>query len=182
MIYKIVLLIYSLPFLSASPSLGAGAATLLASIWGPFFAEVPVSCYAYAPPCTLTLQSSRACSSFITSVVCGADVVSRFGLSTSVDLRESLLALRARRVEGREGKGDLNMEWLREVMTNGGPNLFPGGRVMWLDTESGGENRGGAKIFEADNGIFDFIAILPGMYKSHMPQFYLKEVEKLTPT
>ena len=75
------------------------------------------------------------------------------------------------------------MEWLKaEVMTKGGPNLYPGGRVLWLDTEGGREDGGEAKIFEADNGLFDFIAMLPGMYKSHMPQYYLKEVEKLTPT
>ena len=56
---------------------------------------------------------------------------------------------------------------------------------MKQNTGKRAEGRGGgvgADIFEADNEIFNFMAIVPGMYKSHMPQFYLKEVEKLVAT
>ena len=35
------------------------------------------------------------------------------------------------------------------------------------------------QAFEADNGEFDFIAIAKGMYSNHMPQYYLREVEKM---
>ena len=80
----------------AGHSLGAGVATLLASIWGPNFEGSEVRCCAYGPPCTLTIDASRAAYSHVTSVVCGADVVSRFGLATTIDLREALVALHGR--------------------------------------------------------------------------------------
>ncbi|GMI43870.1 hypothetical protein TeGR_g4281 [Tetraparma gracilis] len=116
-------------------SLGAGVATLLGSMWGPSFPAVKV--VAFAPPCTLTRESAAACT-WITSVVCGTDVVSRFGLATSVDLRE----------------------------------------VLWLDTDPSGVSPPAA-VYEAPNDTFDHIALQPGMYRSHMPQFYLKQVESL---
>lgn len=163
-------------------SLGAGVATLLATLFGPTHGGRPVECFAYGPPCTLTLAAARAARSYVTSVVCGSDVVARFGLATSVDLREALLALLAeKRGAGGTGVEDgtegIDLEWLRtEVMTEG-PKLYPGGRVVWLAAAESGE--GPAEAFEADNGEFDFIAIAKGMYSNHMPQYYLREVENM---
>jgi hypothetical protein len=180
-------------------SLGAGVATLLASIWGPSFkltesTSAPVRCWAYAPPCTLTINSARGISNFATSVVCGADVVSRFGLSTTEDLREGLLAI----LEREDDLGELDNEdilrWLKDSVQTSGPKLFPGGRVLWLKTgadvefrDSGGravvhveaDAEGGGTVFEADNGVFHTMAIRPAMMKNHLPIVYLREVEKL---
>ena len=179
-------------------SLGAGVATLLGSMWGPQFhlskgQFAPVKVLAYAPPCTLTVASARGVSSFITSIVCGADVVSRFGLSTTQDLREALVALVG---NGREGRGDDEsvVRWLREEVMTAGPKMFPGGKCLWLKTSSDVDvyldNRGGdvedglnssseKVVYLADNAVFHTMGIRDGMFSNHMPQVYLREVESL---
>lgn len=134
-------------------SLGAGMATLLAVLWGP---QVPVAsgderslrCFAYAPPCTLTLSLSRAVAPFITSVINGKDMVPRFGLAASKNLRAAIIALHREglsdriiaRFDGVQLEGDLageasdtvrvptlideaDKEWARSIMS-------------WLRTES----------------------------------------------
>jgi len=89
-----------------------------------------------------------------------------------VDLREALLTLRTR------GGTVPSMSWLLDNVMTETPKLYPGGAVSWLDTMPGGEG-GAATVYSADNAVFDHIALQKGMYSSHMPQFYLKEVEKL---
>ncbi len=84
----------------AGHSLGAGVTTLLASIWGPNFEGSEVQCCAYGPPCTLTIDATRAAYSHVNLVVCGVDVVSRFGLPTTINLCEALVAPHRR--SGRE--------------------------------------------------------------------------------
>ncbi|KAK3261240.1 hypothetical protein CYMTET_26387 [Cymbomonas tetramitiformis] len=56
-------------------SLGAGVAALLALQWR---SEMPaVQCYAFAPPCTMSIELARATASFITSVILKDDFVCR---------------------------------------------------------------------------------------------------------
>lgn len=52
-----------------------------------------VRCYAYAPPCVLSLELARSLSSYVTSVVVADDMVPRFGISTTIEVKESLAAL-----------------------------------------------------------------------------------------
>jgi hypothetical protein len=182
-------------------SLGAGVATLLAASWGPRFyvsdagLYAPTVCFAYAPPCTLTLNSARSVSPFITSIVCGADVVSRFGISTTEDLREALLAIIEREDDLIGMDKDDQLRWLIDNVQTAGPKMFPGGRVLWLKTgadvefrgdEAGdievGGGTGSGVVFEADNAVFHTMAMRPAMFKNHMPNSYLKEVEKLSKT
>jgi sn1-specific diacylglycerol lipase len=67
-------------------SLGAGVGTLLALQWhhrvqgtGPLPANSPrLRCYAFAPPCTMSLPLARAARSQVTSVVLRDDFVCRY--------------------------------------------------------------------------------------------------------
>jgi len=84
-------------------SLGAGLATLVAALLGPTI-QVPlpdggqltaaVVCFAFAPPAVLSVELARE-ARHVTSVVRGADMVPRFGMATTMDLRASIAALHA---------------------------------------------------------------------------------------
>jgi hypothetical protein len=161
-------------------SLGAGVASLLTVLWGETIAGAKITCHAYAPPCTLTLDRARSVRN-VHSVVCANDVVSRFGLNTMVDLREAAVSLQRDRLEEGDdegGFGDVTSEeklkFLRENVMTEGPKLHPVGSITWLSTQE----KGGV-AYRADNGEFDTIALTEGMYKNHMPQVYLREVEAM---
>ena len=81
-------------------SLGGGLAALMAVLIGPTLRvarpdnltarDVRVRAYAFGPPAVLSLELARAAAPLVTSVVEGVDLVPRFGLSTTRDLREAL--------------------------------------------------------------------------------------------
>lgn len=52
--------------------------------------DVRVRAYAFGPPAVLSLELARAAAPLVTSVVEGVDLVPRFGLTTTRDLREAL--------------------------------------------------------------------------------------------
>jgi hypothetical protein len=81
-------------------SLGGGLAALMAVLIGPTLRvarpdglttrDVRVRAYAFGPPAVLSLELARAAAPLVTSVVEGVDLVPRFGLTTTRDLREAL--------------------------------------------------------------------------------------------
>lgn len=119
------------------------------ALWGPTLAVPPerhaaVRVWAYAPPCVLTRAAATRMSTHITSIVCGSDVVTRFGLATTVDLRNLLVALvlqqRARRSDdtllpsddaGTAEDGKATLERLRRDVMSDEPKLFPAGTILW---------------------------------------------------
>lgn len=58
-----------------------------------YSSSVPVHCYAFAPPCVLSPEASTELKPNVTSVVYGLDMVCRFGLNTSLELRDALFRL-----------------------------------------------------------------------------------------
>ena len=75
-------------------SLGAGIASVLSMMWQRSFSDgVSVHAYAYASPCVVDLRTARDAAPWVTTVVLGNDVVPRFGLGTSEDLRDAILRL-----------------------------------------------------------------------------------------
>lgn len=116
-------------------------------------------CYAFAPPAVLSLDLARA-ASHVTSVVLGPDVVPRFGMATTMDLRESLAVLhhepvimaeiarrramqmmmKAGEAMGPGGTSDqaewatTQLTWLKSQLPVRS-KLFPGGRIVWTPTE-----------------------------------------------
>jgi len=72
-------------------SLGAALAAMLAIRWqGKFGPDVPVHGWSFAPPCTVDADTAKWSQGFITGVVVGDDMVPRFGIGTSNDLRRAL--------------------------------------------------------------------------------------------
>jgi pimeloyl-ACP methyl ester carboxylesterase len=84
-------------FVLAGHSLGAGLAALMALEIGPIWRvdskDVPVQAFAYASPAVVSLNLSQACAAFVTSIIVEADLVPRVGITTVLDLRESLRRL-----------------------------------------------------------------------------------------
>ena len=72
-------------------SLGAGIASILTMKWRQLFPCI--RCVALSPPCVFTLAGARAARHWITSVVIGDDMVSRWSLSSSYDLRNACIHL-----------------------------------------------------------------------------------------
>jgi hypothetical protein len=77
-----------------------------------------------------------------------------------------------------DGSSEERWSALKQNVMTESPKLFPVGKVLWLDTDPSGVSPPAA-VYEAPNDTFDHIALQPGMYRSHMPQFYLKQVESL---
>eukprot|EP00040_Diaphanoeca_grandis_P003934 m.26444 g.26444 ORF g.26444 m.26444 type:complete len:583 (+) comp15404_c0_seq1:124-1872(+) len=181
-------------------SLGAGIATLLASLLGPvhmFPAENPsdaphkvvVECYAYAPPCVLSLELARSVAPFVTSVVIGNDMVPRFGKKATVDLKAALGRLHqspelmAQITERRTAEGknvpDSTRVWAMGVLAKikleigGGARLHPAGTIVYM---SGKDSSFDHVIADADQ--FDGMLFSgSSMFSSHMPQAYITALD-----
>ena len=194
-------------------SLGAGLATLMGSIIGPAVAvpgagraaaaEAPVRVYAFAPPCVLSLELARA-ATHVMSVVLGADMVPRFGMATTMDLRESLAALHRERetglaeeIESRRatheqasgsssgggfgGLGEADARWARSVLARLSQavpptrKLFPGGTIWWSPVAGAGAGAGGPPPCVVDQNAFQSLVLCGSeMFSSHMPQTYAR--------
>eukprot|EP00041_Stephanoeca_diplocostata_P028490 m.809768 g.809768 ORF g.809768 m.809768 type:complete len:554 (+) comp23383_c1_seq32:219-1880(+) len=165
-------------------SLGAGVASLIGTLWGPSLAvteahRAPVRVWAYAPPCVLTRAAALRTAPHITSIVCGSDVVTRFGLATTVDLRNMLVALVVQQRATADAEpapapdASATLAHLRRDVLSDEPKLFPAGKILWLDTDTDGSGA----VFVADPECFDMMALKSGMFSSHLPQFYLRAVE-----
>ena len=72
-------------------SQGAGVASLLAQLWVQRYPHV--RCFAFAPPCVLTLAAARALAPCVTSIVFGDDLIARLSLGSVEDLRNAAAAL-----------------------------------------------------------------------------------------
>lgn len=67
-------------------SLGAGMATLLALMWNDEY-SIPMHCYAFAPPCILSLDLALKCRPFVTTVIVNDDIIPRLSFSSIEDFK-----------------------------------------------------------------------------------------------
>ena len=202
-------------------SLGAGLASLLAVLVGPTLtlgggeggkgggggggndgdgsaADVrSVRCYAYAPPAVLSLERARAAASHVTSVVVADDMVPRFGVATTQDLRDSLAAIHREpgllgrihaRQEARRKRGEAAdaaedeldvalarslLGWLRVTVASVRPKLYPPGLVLHTSA-SDGLGGAGSWLVGADTSSLGELRLSGTMGSSHLPQSYAK--------
>ncbi|KAJ3208828.1 hypothetical protein HK099_008642, partial [Clydaea vesicula] len=82
----------------AGHSLGAGIGTLISLIWGDLDTALTkpesglppnrtITCYAYGSPCVISLNGVKLCESIVKSITVESDIVCRFSLGSSQDLR-----------------------------------------------------------------------------------------------
>lgn len=181
---------------------------LLAAILGPRIALTDdagnlqdvrdVRCYAYAPPCVLSVDLARGLSGFVTSVIVADDMVPRFGISTTIEVKEALAAvhrepgliarIRARTV-GSDGSADGNVAWAQSILhwiynlkVTARSKLYPAGLILHLCSSSSSSSTptmgaSGIPASQFTVGV-DQLAfrnmILSGtsMWSSHMPGSY----------
>eukprot|EP00933_Yihiella_yeosuensis_P033678 TRINITY_DN27334_c0_g1_i1.p1 TRINITY_DN27334_c0_g1~~TRINITY_DN27334_c0_g1_i1.p1 ORF type:complete len:574 (+),score=114.17 TRINITY_DN27334_c0_g1_i1:40-1761(+) len=170
-------------------SLGAGTASLLTALWRDRgrFAGVNVRCMAFACPQVLDLQLAITTSNYTTSIVLGNDVVPRFSLATSHDLRDVLLHLsspqdfgldssfHAEEVLAAASRGDANhlTEKYFRVKTlacTSSDRLFPSGHLMHIDS--------GHTTHHVGPQAFDEILISRDMAYIHMPGCYITALQQ----
>lgn len=131
-----------------------------------------------------------AVSNFITSIVVGDDLVPRFSLATSNDLRaatlsindpvahgldhsfhaESVLGMTARR-DQTQRLGEMHAT-LRDAACTAQGRLFPAGRLIHLSPQRPPQL--------AEPLAFDELLISRDMAAAHMPQRYLKAIQEAT--
>lgn len=81
-------------------SLGAGTSVLLSIMLRPKYPNL--RCLAFSPPgCTLSPGLAASCSSFVTSVVVGHDIVARSSLTSAEELRDQVIDLIGRSKVGK---------------------------------------------------------------------------------
>lgn len=184
-------------------SLGAGLASLIATLLGPSMAlttgDASVRCFAFAPPAVLSLQLARQVS-HVVSVINGSDMVPRFGMSTTRELRETLARVHSepglsaeiqrRRKSSQTVEEPSNPEWARKMLGRvesrrpQEEKLFPPGVLLWSGGSPGDNTRGSAaeptgpsSFAVVDQLEFDSL-LLSGsdMFSAHMPQAYARSV------
>jgi len=72
-------------------SLGAGCAALLSILMREEYPDL--QCFAYSPPACLNEPAASYTRQFITTVILGKDLVSRFGLATAFSLKNDIISL-----------------------------------------------------------------------------------------
>lgn len=168
-------------------SLGAGTATLLASLIGSTVVAhgptrsvtVNVHCYAFAPPAVLSLDLARACQ-HVTSVIVGPDLVPRLSLATTIEVKELLAALNwdpqlESDIQARsENPQADDAAFAREVLggleqhVSVSEKLYPGGTILWTSVPSSA-----SEFTVVDQKGFDSIVLIgTDALSSHMPQAY----------
>ncbi|CAE8587646.1 unnamed protein product [Polarella glacialis] len=170
-------------------SLGAGVAALVTALWRDQgrFAGVELGCVAFACPQVLDQQLSEAVSNFTASILFGDDLVPRFSLATSIDLRAATLhvhspqahglpttALSAQEVLAAAARGDSRQlaeahAEVRRAISPAEGRLFPAGRLVYLAGAGRSPER-------AEPRAFDELLISATMVSDHMPQRYLQAV------
>ena len=101
--------------------------------------------YAYAAPCTLSLEAAREAQGLVTSVVIGYDMVPRFSLGAVEDLQRAVssvvdLGARADELchELEDGlRQDVEasaaaMEFMTQLAAHHSERLYPPGRIMHI--------------------------------------------------
>lgn len=159
---------------------------------------------ALSPPCVLTLEAARSVSDRVTSVVVGDDMVARFGIGTSLDLRDACLHLHKSCNDGVEKISDTDLiNTLRERhMTH--PKLYPPGQIIHIveknEFMTGSFVNGGCESTEStpsttplkkcrgmvayitDQLTFSEIQISGSMFSSHMPHNVLETLQEFFPS
>lgn len=176
-------------------SLGAGVASLLALKWANEYHFV--RCVAFSPPCVLTLSAARAVSDRVTSVIVGDDMVCRFGIGTSLDLRDACLHLHHLSNFTENAASIDVVDHLRSThMVN--PKLYPPGKIIHiikrnagltsaeLEQSSNVNNLIGAHgdeiAYVSDQLTFAEMQISATMFSSHMPHSVLAKVRDIFPS
>jgi pimeloyl-ACP methyl ester carboxylesterase len=185
-------------------SLGAGVASLLALMMGPTVhlgaRQVRVHAFAYAVPALVSLPLAQSASEIITSVIETVDMVPRFSLATTVELRETLGHLhhedrllerisRHRQAFPSDGptqpaEGSIDAEdaawatsvlrWLRAEHSDAPAarqKLYPPGRILWHPARP----QGPAPWVLADAADFDNLLLCGSqMVTAHVPSAYAR--------
>eukprot|EP00931_Biecheleriopsis_adriatica_P054820 TRINITY_DN32296_c0_g1_i1.p1 TRINITY_DN32296_c0_g1~~TRINITY_DN32296_c0_g1_i1.p1 ORF type:complete len:542 (-),score=95.26 TRINITY_DN32296_c0_g1_i1:210-1775(-) len=173
-------------------SLGAGVGALLTALWRDegSFPGIDVRCVALACPQVLDKELSVAVSNFTTSVILGDDLVPRFSLATSYDLRAVTLHIydpeahglsqpevfRSEQLLSAAALGQTEQlvqahKTLQQTACTATGRLFPAGRLIHLVAS-------GAELAEPDD--FDELLISSDMAAAHMPQRYLKAIKEIS--
>lgn len=153
-----------------------------------------LSCVALAPPCVLSLEAARSVSNRVTSVVVGDDMVCRFGIGTSMDLRDACVALHERpEIFG----GEDTLKQLREkYMVH--PKLYPAGKIIHITQRNefatasarGGsasgaptpiKENGDEVAYFADQLSFSEMQVSGTMFSAHMPHKVLAKIREFFP-
>lgn len=168
-------------------SLGAGVAALLTAIWlGP---SSPVSAWASRLMCIGYGMPAIACPNFssipvlaerITAVVCGADVVPRFSLGSSMRLRNAVLNIWAKRsaaelaaIKDRVAAAT-QLHALLVADGNLATALCPLGRTIWIPPA------GDRVTIVGDPGAaFRDLPLVGSMFEPHLPQNYAARISGL---
>jgi len=171
-------------------SLGAGVAALVTALWRDTgrFSGVTVSCVVFACPQILDRDLSVAVSNFTTSILVGDDLVPRFSLATSNDLRAITLSINdpmahgldssfgaqeilslAAQASQTERLAQMHSTLRRAACTAQG-RLFPAGRLIHLAPQRLPQL--------AEPLAFDELLISRDMAAAHMPQRYLKAIQE----
>ncbi|EFA75426.1 hypothetical protein PPL_11506 [Heterostelium album PN500] len=76
-------------------SLGAGTAALFTLLFNSKYPEIPIHCYAFAPPCVTSLEIalSKNCSNLITSFVLNNDIIPRLSYQSLEHLKQLVCSI-----------------------------------------------------------------------------------------
>jgi len=184
-------------------SLGAGVAALLATMINDEY-NIPMHCYAFAPPCVLSLDLAQKSRSFISSFVLNDDMVPRLSYSSMEDLKNILLHLhkqsdsnlkrlfqvcsagntlgksvtnRLSSYFGPDLEPDLSVEQKNKVITM---RLHPPGQIFHLYSQTKGLIGVTAKydtLEQSDPSLFFDIILSASMFSDHMPDQYEKALK-----
>jgi len=183
-------------------SLGAGTATLLTMLIHSEY-NIPVHCYAFAPPSVVSLDIAKRVNPLVTSVVLNDDFICRLSWGSLEDLKQVILHLL--------NQTDSNVKRLFQFLSVGNnlgetatkklsdyfqcaprpdlgtknivlsPRLYPAGLVYHIFNS---ENKRGLStkydvIEESDPSLFGDIIVSTTMFVDHMPDAYESSLESL---
>eukprot|EP01128_Nolandella_sp_AFSM9_P002364 TRINITY_DN1272_c0_g1_i1.p1 TRINITY_DN1272_c0_g1~~TRINITY_DN1272_c0_g1_i1.p1 ORF type:complete len:593 (-),score=80.98 TRINITY_DN1272_c0_g1_i1:97-1623(-) len=170
-------------------SLGAGVASILGLVWSKRHPDVPVEVFAFSPPAVFPLEVAEKIS-WITSFVCGMDVVPRLSEGSLFDLRDKILFVdshsgglgsfvsrmatagnalgtsMSQRVVDRYGPA-FTVEQIRALVTH--PKLFVPGIVYQV--RKSGPHVEDWVVELVPNSHYDEILIDGKMYSDHFPDY-----------
>jgi len=186
-------------------SLGAGTASLLAML---IYSEynIPLHCFAFAPPGVMSLDLAHKCRNFITSIVLNDDIIPRLSCGSIADLKQVILHLMS--------QTDSNLKRMFQFLSAGNnlgqgltrklsnyfscsptpdlqnvqyipePRLYPPGRTFLIfnpDNKKGLATKYNA-MEESDPSLFGDIIISSSMFTDHMPDAYETALETILET
>jgi len=170
-------------------SMGAGVASLVAAVWRDAnrFPSANVRCIAFAAPQVLDAELALAQGNHIISLVNADDLVPRFSLATSMDLRQAMLALAdplkaglpsdltPGSIRSADAKGDASTlgQWYTMVKSKAGSStgrMFPPGQIVIL--------RSGQSARRVGHDQVDELHISEDMASAHMPRAYLLAIQE----